>query len=278
MSDTVSNETVLITGCSSGIGRATAEAFVESGWVVYATSRDPDDITDLAERGCRTDSLDVTVDADVERVVGRIDDEMGRVDCLVNNAGYGQYGPLEDITVERLHRQFDVNVYGPHRLSRVVLPMMRSRGDGTIVNLSSFYGQVATPGGGAYAGSKFALEAMSDALRLEVDTFDVDVVLIEPGPVLTGFNGRLEDELDELGRSPEYDWLYETIEEFNLAASSLPVASEPEDVATLIHDVAHMSNPKARYPVGPVGKLMLYSRFLPDGVRDSMYRVLRKVV
>ena len=119
---------------------------------------------------------------------------------------------------------------------------------------------------------------MSDALRLEVDTFDVDVVLIEPGPVLTGFNGRLEDELDELGRSPEYDWLYETIEEFNLAASSLPVASEPEDVATLIHDVAHMSNPKARYPVGPVGKLMLYSRFLPDGVRDSMYRVLRKVV
>lgn len=273
----MSDKTVLITGCSSGIGRATALEFSEDEWVVYATSRDTDDIADLADVGCKIAQLDVTEPDHVERVVDRIEDETGRVDCLVNNAGFGQYGPMEDISTRRLHYQFDVNVYGPHRLTRAVLPLMRLQGDGTIINLSSIYGKVSTPGGGAYAGSKFALEAMSDALRAEVDSFGIDVVLIEPGPVATGFNGSLADKLDGLDRTPAYASLYDTIEDFNIAASSLPVTSEPADVAVLIHDVAHLSNPKARYPVGPIGKLVCYSRFLPDGVRDGIYRLVLKL-
>jgi NAD(P)-dependent dehydrogenase (short-subunit alcohol dehydrogenase family) len=272
------DRTVLITGCSSGIGRETAEAFLEGGWVVYATSRDTDDIADLAEQGCETDSLDVTVDADVERVVDRIESDTGGVDCLVNNAGYGQYGPLEDIPVERLHRQFDVNVYGPHRLTRAVLPSMREQEDGTVVNISSVAGRVAIPGGGAYSASKFALEAMSDSLRAELDRFDVDVVLVEPGLIDTEFNDRMTDELDDLPRTAAYDWLYETTEELRLTLDSLPLASEPELVATTVHDIACMTNPDARYPVGPSGKLLLYSRFLPDSVRDSVVRVARKLL
>lgn len=273
----MTDKTVLITGCSSGIGRSTAQAFNDDEWEVYATARDTDDITDLADAGCQTASLDVTEPDDIERVVDQIEADTGRVDCLVNNAGYGLYGPLEDISTKRLHHQFDVNVYGPHRLTRAVLPMMREQETGTIINLSSIYGQLSTPGGGAYAGSKFALEAMSDALRGEVEEWDINVVLIEPGPVATGFNDRLESELNELDRTPAYEWLYETIEDFNIAASSLPVTSEPEDVAVLIHDVAHMSNPKARYPVGPLGKFICYSSYLPDTVRDGIYRLIRKV-
>ena len=270
-------KTVLITGCSSGIGRATAEAFLDGDWTVYATSRDTDDITDLAEAGCRTASLDVTEDGAVDRVVDRIDEETGRVDCLVNNAGYGQYGPMEDIPVEALHDQFDVNVYGPHRLIRAVLPLMRDHEEGTIVNISSVAGRVVLPGSGAYSASKFALEAMSDALRNEVDRFGVDVVLIEPGLIDTGFNDRLDDEVDDLPRTSAYDWLYESIEEFNLTLSSSPIMSEPEDVATAVHDAACMTDPEARYIIGTEGRLMIYSRYLPDRVRDGLFRIVRKV-
>jgi NAD(P)-dependent dehydrogenase (short-subunit alcohol dehydrogenase family) len=273
----MTDRTVLITGCSSGIGRVTAEAFLDGDWTVYATSRDTDDIADLAENGCETASLDVTIDADIERVLDRIDEDTGRVDCLVNNAGYGQYGPLEDIPVNHLRRQFDVNVYGPHRLTRAVLPMMRAQEEGTIVNVSSVAGRVAIPGGGAYSASKFALEAMSDALRGELDRFGIDVVLIEPGLIDTEFNERMADELDDLPKSGAYDWLYDTTEEFRLAVDSLPISSEPELVATTIHDVACMTDPDARYPIGPSGKLLLYSRFLPDSVRDSVVRLVRKL-
>jgi NAD(P)-dependent dehydrogenase (short-subunit alcohol dehydrogenase family) len=191
----MSDETVLITGSSSGIGRATAELFAEEEWVVYATARDEADLAELAERGCETTELDVTRAADVGRVVDRIDDEQGRLDCLVNNAGYGQYGPLEDVPAGELARQFDVNVYGPHRLTRAALPHMREAEDGTIVNVSSVSGRIAVPGSGVYSASKFALEAMSDALRGEVEDFGVDVVLVEPGPVATAFGERSEAEL-----------------------------------------------------------------------------------
>ena len=143
------DKTVLITGSSSGIGRATAAAFLDEDWTVHATARDTADIEDLAEAGCETHELDVTDDEDVADVVDRVVDADGRIDCLVNNAGFGQFGPLEDVPVEDLHAQFDVNVYGPHRMARAVLPHMREQGEGTIVNLSSVSGRVATPGMGA---------------------------------------------------------------------------------------------------------------------------------
>ncbi|WP_336326428.1 SDR family oxidoreductase [Halovenus sp. HT40] len=271
------NKTVLITGCSSGIGRASAEAFREEEWKVYATARDEEDIADLEEAGCYTAELDVTNPDDIERVVDRIDEEMGRLDCLVNNAGFAQYGPLEDVSTKRVREQFDVNVFGPHRLTREVLPMMRAQEDGTIVNVSSVYGQISTPGAGPYAGSKFALEAMSDSLRAEVDDLGIDVVVVQPGPVTTEFSSRAETELDELPQTREYGWVYEAIEDATMTSDSLPFALEPAEVATVIHDAASLSDPEPRYPVGQFAKLSAYTRYLPDRLRDGIFRFVRKL-
>jgi len=272
------NKTVLITGCSSGIGRASAHRFLEEEWEVYATAREEDDIAELAAAGCRTAELDVTDSGDIDRVVDRIRGETERLDCLVNNAGFAQYGPLEDVPVSRLHEQFDVNVYGPHRLVRAVLPMMRAQEDGTIVNISSVYGELSTPGGGPYAGSKFALEAMSDALRAEVADLGIDVVVVQPGPVATGFTDRAGEELSELAHTREYSWVYDAIEDATFASDSMPFTIEPETVATAVHDAASLADPDPRYPVGGFAKFSVYSRFLPDRLRDGLFSVIRKLV
>lgn len=271
-------KTVLITGCSSGIGRATARAFLDEEWRVWATAREEDDVADLTEEGCQTAELDVTNPRECERVVERVVDTDGRLDVLVNNAGYGQFGPLEDVTAEELHDQFDVNVYGPHRLVREALPHMRERGDGTIVNVSSVSGRIATPGNGAYCGSKFALEAMSDSLRAEVDGFGVDVVVVEPGPVDTPFDERVETELEEVDHSPEYDWLYEVYDDASMIGSGGTLSIPPRAVALTIRDAAYASNPEPRYPVGEFAKLALMTRVLPGKWRDFAFRVLQKLV
>ena len=270
-------KTVLITGCSSGIGRATARAFLEEEWRVWATAREGDDLDDLAEDGCETAELDVTNARECERVVERVVDTDGRIDCLVNNAGYGRFGPLEDVTAEELHDQFDVNVYGAHRLVREALPHMRDRRDGVIVNVSSVSGRIATPGNGAYCASKFALEAMSDSLRAEVDGFDVDVVVVEPGPVDTSFDERVEEGLEDVDGSPEYDWLYDLYDDASLVGSGGTLSVPPRAVALTIRDAASASDPNPRYPVGEFARLALMARFLPGRWRDVAYRFLQKL-
>ena len=279
MSETVGpRKTVLITGCSSGVGRATAEAFLEDDWAVYATARNPADIERLGEReNCDINTLDVTDPEDVERVVSRMVERDGRVDALVNNAGYGQHGPLEDLPTDLLHRQFDVNVYGPHRLVRAVLPHMREAEDGTVVNVSSVAGRIAAPGMGAYAGSKHAVEGMSDALRAEVEPFGVDVVVVQPGPVETSFRERVEDELDAGGRTEAYESVYEFQEDASLIGGEGPFAIPPEEVAEVILEAAVSPDPRARYPVGRFAELSLKTRFLPDGLRDLGFSLLRKL-
>ncbi|WP_435117252.1 SDR family oxidoreductase [Halolamina sp. C58] len=270
-------ETVLITGCSSGIGRATAEAFLDDGWTVYATARDTDDLAALeSHENCVTDELDVTDDSDVRNVVNRILRNEDRIDCLVNNAGYAQFGPTEELPVEAVEDQFEVNVYGPHRLTRAVLPHMREAGGGTIVNLSSVAGRLSMPGGGAYSGSKFALEAMTDSLRWEVDGHDIDAVLIEPGPVRTNFNDRATEESDAAERTGAYEWFWSAFEDTQVLGGDGPGAVEPEAVATTIVDAANLTDPPARMPVGTVAKLLVKSRFLPDSVVDVAMRFARK--
>lgn len=271
-------KTVLITGCSSGVGHETAQAFVDDGWTVYATARDTDDITTLSEEGCEIASLDVTDESEISEVVARVIDEQGAIDCLVNNAGYGQFGPIEDVPTELIEKQFDVNVYGPHRLMRVVLPHMREQGEGTIINVSSVAGQVTVPGMGTYSGSKHALGAMSDALRTEVDAHGVDVVLIEPGPVDTSFAERADDELDKLDSSNAYDTIYRFYEDSEVFGGQTPVAVSPEAVAETILEAGVSPNPDARYSVGPFGTLALKTRFLPDSVRDALYRQLLRLL
>ena len=279
-------KTVLITGCSSGIGRATALAFLEEDWAVYATARNPADIETLGEKGCRIATLDVTDPDDVDRVVDRIVDKEGHLSCLVNNAGYGQLGPVEDVSTGKVHRQFDVNLYGPHRLLRAALPHMRAQEAGTVVNVSSAAGRLSFPGGGIYAGSKFALEAMSDALRNEVDEYGIDVVLVEPGPVETSFTDRAEaevygdadaDDIPGLDRSGAYESFYELFADTTLVGGGGLGAITPERVAEDIVDAASSTKPKARYRPGTAARVAALARFLPSRWLDASYRYLRKL-
>ncbi|MFB6251805.1 MAG: SDR family oxidoreductase [Halobellus sp.] len=282
-------KTVLITGCSSGIGRAAAHEFLDEDWSVYATARNPADIETLGEKGCRIATLDVTDQDDVDRVVDRIIDEEGRISCLVNNAGFGQMGPLEDVPTDEVHRQFDVNVYGPHRLIRAVLPHMREQEDGTVVNVSSAAGRISFPGGGVYAGSKFALEAMSDALRNEVDEYGIDVAVIEPGPVETNFRDRVDQEVhgddsdspdSEIAgveRSGAYESFYELFDETQLIGGGGLGAIPPERVAEDIVNAASSTKPRARYQPGTAARIATLARYLPARWLDTAYRYLRKL-
>jgi NAD(P)-dependent dehydrogenase (short-subunit alcohol dehydrogenase family) len=265
-------ETVLITGCSSGIGRETAHVFLADGWEVYATARNPADIEALGEAGANLATLDVTDEDDVERVIERIIDEEGRIDCLVNNAGFAQLGPIEDVPVEAVEDQFEVNVFGPHRLIREVLPHMRDRRTGTIVNVSSVAGRLATPAMGVYNGSKFAMEGMTDALRPEVEEYGIDAVLVEPGPVDTAFVERANGELDDLERS-NYETLYSVLDDTDAIGGGGPGAVPPREVAETILDAANLTDPAARYPVGQVAKVAMLARFLPATLQDKLYRL-----
>ncbi|WP_255197298.1 SDR family oxidoreductase [Halorarius litoreus] len=270
--------TVLITGCSSGIGRATALAYLEEEWTVYATARNTADIQTLGEKGADINALDVTDPEDVGRVVDRIIEEDGRIDCLVNNAGYGQHGPLEDLPAELLQKQLDVNLIGPHRLVQAVLPHMRAQEDGTIVNVSSVAGRLAAPGMGAYSASKFALEGYSDTLRTEVAGFGVDVSLVEPGPVETSFRERVGDEIDKLDRTEAYDWVYDMQEDGSVVSGdSSPFASTPEEVAAVILEAGVSTNPDPRYVVGGFANFAVKLRLLPDRLRDKVFGLMRKL-
>src|SRR5690348_2191720 len=179
---------VLITGCSSGIGRAAAVSLHRAGVRVYATARQMDSLADLASRGIATMALDVTDEASMTAAVAAVEADAGAVGTLINNAGFGLYGPVEQVPMTEVRRQFETNFFGLVRLTQLVLPGMREHGGGRILNVSSMGGRATLPGGAFYHASKYAVEALSDALRMEVARFGIDVVLIEPGPVRTPWN------------------------------------------------------------------------------------------
>src|SRR3954470_12880115 len=180
----MASRTVLITGCSTGIGRATASRLAASGWTVYATARQPATLDDLAAAGCRTLALDVTDEDSMQAAVASVE---GGVGVLINNAGYSQSGALETLSMDSVRRQFETNVFGLLRLTQLVLPGMRAAGRGTIVNLSSMGRRVVSRGGAAHHATKYAVEALSDALRMEVRGFGIHVVTVEPGLIRTEF-------------------------------------------------------------------------------------------
>src|SRR6058998_1089212 len=200
---------VLITGCSTGIGRATAERLAAGGWRVYATARKIDAIRDLGGRGCKLLALDVCDEGSIRAAVTAIERAEGAVGVLINNAGYGQEGPVEEVPMEEIRRQFETNFFGLTRLTQLVLPGMRRQRWGKIVNLSSMGGKLTFPGGGVYHATKHAVEALSDALRFEVAGFGVRVVLIEPGLITTNFGetaaGSIGSELPAEGPYAEFN-------------------------------------------------------------------------
>jgi NAD(P)-dependent dehydrogenase (short-subunit alcohol dehydrogenase family) len=266
-------ETVLITGCSSGIGRATAEAFLADGWDVYATSRNATKLDALAEQGAETVKLDVTDDGDVRTVVSRVREESGGVDVLVSNAGYGQFGPLEDVSTEEVIDQFDVNTFGPHRLARAVLPGMRERGRGRIVNVTGGANRLSLPGIGAYVASKLALESMSDALRAELADAGVEVVVVEPGVVATDFYNRVLADLPA-DRTPAYADLYSVLDDVGVVERGPPGVNAPEDVAQVIREAATAPRPDARYRVGAFATVGTAAGTVVTGrLRDRLARL-----
>lgn len=262
-------KTVLVTGGASGIGRATARRFAAADWRVYATDVDADGLADLD--GCRLTRLDVTDRTSVGAVADRIEREAGGLDCVVAAAGYGQLGPLEDLPVGRLRRQFDVNVHGTLRTVQATLPLLRGA-DGTVVVLSSSHGRLTTPGWGAYAASKHAVEGLCDTLRMEVADQGVDVVLLEPAWVDTGFAGASDDSLTGFDRSSRYADVYDALDD-GLLVDGGPLAVSPEAVARRVETIATTESPRARYTVGWPGRLVLATRWLPQPIQDWTQRV-----
>ncbi|MFJ9392303.1 oxidoreductase [Nocardioides sp. NPDC101246] len=259
----------LVTGASSGIGAATARRLARAGWIVYGAARRIDRLAELEPDGVRPLALDVTDDAAMVAGVEKILAEEGRVDALVNNAGYGSYGSIEEVPLEEARRQIEVNLFGLARLTQLVVPGMRERGSGTIVNITSIGGKITTPFGGWYHASKFAVEGLSDALRVELAPFGVDVVVVEPGAIATEWG----DIAMESGRKVSGDGPYaELVEKM---ASSLEgdamarLASDPDVVARAIEKAVTAKRPRTRYAVGFGAKPILAARrVLPDRAMD----------
>jgi NAD(P)-dependent dehydrogenase (short-subunit alcohol dehydrogenase family) len=265
---------VLITGCSTGIGRATAERLGQAGMTVYATARRPESVADLEASGCKTLALDVTDESSMQAAVAAVEQADGPVAALVNNAGYSQSGAVETIPMDELRRQFETNVFGLVRMCQLVLPGMRKAGRGRIVNISSMGGKLTFPGGGAYHGTKYAVEAISDALRFEVRGFGVHVSIIEPGLIKTSFGDTAH------GSVPQQDGPYA---EFNAAVAKLTaevyegplskLGAGPEAVAKAIEKAITARKPRTRYPVTASARLMMANHaLLPDRGWDAVVR------
>jgi NAD(P)-dependent dehydrogenase (short-subunit alcohol dehydrogenase family) len=266
-----SEKTALITGASSGIGEATALQLAELGYTVYAAARRADRMSDLADRGVRTRPVDVTDDASVVALVETIIADTGRIDVLVNNAGYGLYGALEDVPIEEARRQFEVNVFGLARLTQLVLPQMRAQRDGYIVNISSMGGKIWEPLGSWYHASKFAVEGLSDSLRVEVAEFGIKVVIIEPGTIRSEWSGIAADNLETTSANTPYARQAELVGAGLRAVDRLPIAAGPEVVAEVIAKAVQDPKPRTRYPAGGGARgILLAERILPDRGFDRL--------
>ena len=260
----------IITGCSSGIGRATAIHLAARGWRVFATARRLESVNDLASDQITALRLDVTDEATMTATIDQVLALTGRIDALVNNAGYAEGGPLERASAEEVRGQFETNTFGPLRLAQLVLPAMRSQGSGRIVNVSSIAGRVAMPFIGLYSASKFALEALSDALRLETRLFGVDVIIVEPGGVRTDFSAVAHRRSSRFATEQDSPYSrYFTGFDHSIAGMARWSAS-PEDVARVVHQALTAGRPKARYAATPMARLMLAAvPRLPDRLRDA---------
>jgi NADP-dependent 3-hydroxy acid dehydrogenase YdfG len=255
------SKAVLITGCSTGIGRATAERLAAKGHTVYATARRLESIADLETKGCRTLALDVTDEQSMKAAVRAVEDAEGAVGALVNNAGYSQSGAVESLDLDAVRVQFETNVFGLVRLCQLVLPGMRRQRFGRIVNISSIGGKVVFPGGGAYHGTKHAVEAFSDALRFEVKGFGVGVVIVEPGLIKTEFATAANTALDAgAAANGTYAAFNQQVGALTAGTYDGPAAmlgGGPEKVAKAIEKAIVKRRPKVRYKVTPSAHIVL---------------------
>ncbi|UFU02741.1 oxidoreductase [Ruania suaedae] len=265
----MSEKVALVTGASSGIGEATARRLAGLGFTTYAAARRSERMQPLAAAGIRTLDLDVTNEASSSAVVERILEQAGRIDVLVNNAGYGSYGAIEDVAISEARRQFEVNVFGAMRLAQLVSAPMREQRTGRVINVSSMGGRIHTPLGGWYHATKFALEALSDCLRLELRPFGVDVVVIQPGGIRTEWGPIAAEGLVRTSGTGPYAAQAATMA--GMLTSGEGRDSSPEVVARVIGRAATARRPRTRYAVGFGARpLMTMRRVLPDRAFDAL--------
>ena len=272
------SRTVLITGCSSGIGRASALRLARSGWTVYASARRPESIADLAQAGCRTLALDVTDEDSIRAAVEAVVADDGAVGVLINNAGYSQSGAIETVPMQAVRRQFETNVFGLVRLTQLVLPGMRAQRWGRIVNVGSMGGRLSFPGAGHYHATKYALEAISDALRFELRGFGIDVILLEPGLITTDFGDAASASMAELEDSAEdpYAQFNKSVAATTREAYEGPMrhlGGGPDRVAKVIERALTRRRPPSRITITPSAKLSIATRrLLSDRAWDAAMR------
>ena len=271
MTEDMSGRVALVTGGSSGIGEHTAEGLRRAGFTTYAVARRVDRMSGLAAAGITTFAMDVTDDASMSSGIERILGEHGRIDVLVNNAGYGSYGAVETVPIDEARRQFEVNVFGLARLTQLVTPGMRERGRGRIINVGSIGGKFYEPLGAWYHATKFAVEGFSDSLRLELAPYAIRVVLVEPGPIRTEWNELARAHLVASSAGTPYERQAEGVRARMESGEGRMVSSGPEVVARAIVRAATAKRPRTRYPVGRgAGSIVTARRLLPDRALDAV--------
>jgi NAD(P)-dependent dehydrogenase (short-subunit alcohol dehydrogenase family) len=258
----------LVTGASSGMGKDFALTLIAEGYIVYGAARRVDRMSDTEEAGGTVLAMDVSDDATMVAAIDRIIGEQGRIDVLINSAGYGQYGALEDVPIDVGRRQMEINLIGAARLIQLCLPHMRKRKFGKIFNISSIGGRLALPLGGWYHASKFALEGYSDALRNEVRSFGIDVVVIEPGGIKTEWGGIAGREAERYSGQGPYAALAAKMRKAMAAQSNMP---PPKVISDLIVKALKSKRPKTRYHGGKLaGPILFLQRWLSDRAFDRL--------
>lgn len=274
----MNTKVALVTGASSGIGEATALKLKAQGYTVYAAARRVGRMRSLADAGVDVLAMDVTNEPSMEAGVKEIIDKVGRIDVLVNNAGYGSYGAVEDVPLDEARAQFDVNVFGAVRLTQLALPYMRRQRSGTIINITSMGGKIHTPLGAWYHGTKFALEGISDCLRMEVEPFGINVVVVEPGGIKTEWAGIAADKLWKVSGKSAYALQAGAMAKLMINEANGNRQSPPQLIADTIAKAVNARRPKTRYAVGFGAKPMIFMRrLLSDRAFDGLMRMAARI-
>lgn len=268
---TQEKKTALVTGASSGMGKAIAHRLIQDGYQVYVAARSIDKMEDLAELGAQPLRMDISRDEDIVAGVNTILAQTGGVDVLVNNAGFGLYGPVEEISISEARYQFEVNLFGAARLTQLLLPAMRSRRSGHIVNVTSMGGKMYSLLGAWYHATKHALEGWSDCLRLEVASFGIKVVIVEPGVIETGFGDAASETIIKRSASGPYGHLVKMVATAIKKTYGQGTGSDPAVVADVVSGTVKSANPRTRYAVGKFAKMLIRMRvWLGDRLFDRI--------
>ena len=268
---TQDKKTALVTGASSGMGKAIARRLIQDGYQVYAAARSVEKMNDLAQLGARALRMDISRDEDILAAVDTIVSQTGGVDVLVNNAGFGLYGPVEEIGIDEARYQFEVNVFGAARLTQLLLPAMRARRRGYIINITSIGGKIYTPLGAWYHATKHALEGWSDCLRLEVAEYGIKVVIVEPGLIETGFGEVVSGSIVKRSASGPYGHLVGKVANSVKNAYGNGRGSDPKVIADVVARAVNSPHPRTRYAAGKYAKMLIRMRvWLGDRLFDRV--------